>query len=71
MERAAYDRLIEGCAEFAPAARPACYRWLGKAITVVTDGRFEKTGCPRLDPVASRHCLEGARTIDEALVTFS
>ena len=68
---AAYDHLIEGCADFAPAARPACYRWLGKAITVVTDGRFERTGCPRLPPAASRQCVEGARTIDEALVTFS
>ena len=57
---AAYDQLIEGCADFAPAARPACYRWLGKAITVVTDGRFERTGCPRLPPPRAA-CASRAR----------
>src|SRR5829696_8082252 len=40
-----YDRLIGRCAAFAPEARAGCYEWLGKAITVVTDGRFSKTGC--------------------------
>jgi hypothetical protein len=67
-----FVRLIEGCSSFAPAARGGCYQWLGKAITVVTDGRFGRTGCPRLGAAdARRWCAEGARTIDEALVTFS
>jgi hypothetical protein len=67
-----YVRLIEGCDHFAAEARAACYRWLGKALAVVTDGRFERSGCPRLaDPAARRQCLEGARTMNEALVTFS
>ncbi|HET8949710.1 MAG TPA: hypothetical protein VFN44_04340 [Solirubrobacteraceae bacterium] len=66
-----YVRLIERCEGLAAGARPACYRWLGKAIAVVTDGRFERTGCPRLSPAAARLCVEGARTMDEALVTFS
>jgi hypothetical protein len=67
-----YERLIGGCGAFAPAARGGCYAWLGKAITVVTDGRFARTGCPRLaSPEARRRCAEGARSIDEALVTFS
>ena len=67
-----YVRLIEGCEHFAAEARAACYRWLGKALAVVTDGRFERSGCPRLtDAAARRHCLEGARTMNEALVTFS
>ena len=67
----AYERLITGCARFAAAARPACYRWLGKALTVVTDGRFAREGCPTLDPEPARQCAEGARTVDEPLETFS
>ena len=67
----AYERLIEGCAGFDPQARPACYRWLGKVLTVVTDGRFARTGCARLDADARRACEEGARTVDEPLETFS
>ena len=67
-----YVRLIEGCDRFAAEARAACYRWLGKALAVITDGRFERSGCPRLtDAAARRDCLEGARTMNEALVTFS
>ena len=30
-------------------ARTACYRWLGKTVAVVTDGAFEREGCPLLD----------------------
>ena len=26
----------------------ACYRWLGKTVSVLTDGGFERDGCPRL-----------------------
>ena len=67
-----YVRLIEGCEQFAAEARAACYRWLGKALAVVTDGRFERSGCPELGTAdARRQCLEGARTMNEALVTFS
>jgi hypothetical protein len=67
-----YVRLIEGCEHFAAEARAACYRWLGKALAVVTDGRFERSGCPQLTAAdARRHCQEGARTMNEALVTFS
>jgi hypothetical protein len=66
-----YVRLMEGCGRFAPAARGACYRWLGKTLAVLTDGEFERTGCPQLDAGARRQCEAGARSIDEALVTFS
>ena len=67
-----YVRLIEGCEQFAAEARAACYRWLGKALAVVTDGRFARSGCPQLATAAARrHCQEGARTMNEALVTFS
>jgi hypothetical protein len=67
----AYERLIEGCEGFAPEARGACYRWLGKVLTVVTDGRFPRTGCARLEAEARRECDKGARTVDEPLETFS
>jgi hypothetical protein len=67
----AYERLITGCEGFAAAARPACYRWLGKALTVVTDGRFADDGCPALEPAAARACTEGARSAEEPLETFS
>jgi hypothetical protein len=67
-----YVALIEGCGRFAADARAACYRWLGKALAVITDGRFERSGCPRIaDSDARRHCREGARQMDGALVTFS
>jgi hypothetical protein len=67
-----YVTLIEGCDGFAAGARGACYRWLGKALAVVTDGRFGREGCPRLDAAAARlRCEAGARSMEEALVTFS
>ena len=67
-----YVQLVEGCKPFAAAARGACYRWLGKAMAVLTDGEFETAGCPQLsDPAARRECEAGARTMEDALVTFS
>jgi hypothetical protein len=70
----AYVKLIRGCERFAGAARArrACYRWLGKALAVVTDGAFGREGCTRLGTAdARRECAEGARRMEEALVTFS
>lgn len=67
-----YVRLISGCERFAAEARAACYRWLGKALAVVTDGRFARSGCAQLPATdARRHCRAGARTMNDALVTFS
>jgi hypothetical protein len=65
-------RLVGGCERFAPAVRGACYRWLGKTLSVLTDGEFGRTGCPQLAGArARRECEAGARSMDEALVTFS
>ena len=65
-------RLVEGCARFRPAPRAACYRWLGRATAVLTDGRFADEGCPRLRGAAARRaCAAGAARIDDALETFS
>ena len=41
-----YVRLIGGCELFAGTTRAACYRWLGKALAVLTDGAFEQTRLP-------------------------
>jgi hypothetical protein len=69
---ASFVELIGGCERFRGRARPACYRWLGKALAVVTDGVFGAAGCPRLAaPDARRFCAVGARRMNEALVTFS
>jgi hypothetical protein len=68
----AYLQLIERCERFAGGARAACYRWLGKALAVVTDGAFGREGCPRLRLAkARRECQAGAQRMEEALVTFS
>ena len=67
-----FVRLIGRCELFAGATRAGCYRWLGKAIAVLTDGAFEQTGCPKLAGAdARRNCRAGARTMEDALVTFS
>jgi hypothetical protein len=67
----AHVRLIDGCRRFI-VARAACYRWLGKALAVVTDGAFARDGCPRLSrPAARRQCAAGASTMEDPLVTFS
>jgi hypothetical protein len=69
---AAYVQLINRCGLFDRRARAACYRWLGKTLTVLTDGVFEEAGCPQLAAAdARRHCHAGGRSVDEALVTFS
>lgn len=68
----AFVRLIEGCRLFSDShPRRACYSWLGKTITVVTDGAFARSGCARLAGDARRECALGARSVDDALETFS
>jgi hypothetical protein len=69
---AAYVRLLGRCVLFDGATRAACYRWLGKAVAVLTDGAFGRKGCPALESTdARRLCLAGARDFESALVTFS
>jgi hypothetical protein len=41
-------------------------------VAVLTDGAFEREGCPALEPEdARRSCAAGAREFETALVTFS
>lgn len=69
---ATYVELIGGCQLFIRRTRAACYRWLGKALAVLTDGAFRRAGCGRLPAGGPRRaCVAGATTMDEALVTFS
>jgi hypothetical protein len=68
----ALDDLIARCDQFDAAAATDCYAWLGRILAVVTDGAYERTGCPKLEPAAARDaCVAGARAMEEALVTFS
>jgi hypothetical protein len=68
----AHVDLISRCAVFTGPPRAACFRWLGKTLAVVTDGKFARTGCPRLETQQERRlCRAGARTMNNALVTFS
>ena len=64
---------IQRCDLFAVSAtRNACYRWLGKTLSVLTDGAFAREGCRKLGgAMARRACTAGARSVDEPLVTFS
>jgi hypothetical protein len=69
---AGYVRLLGGCERFAGSTRSACYRWLGKAVAVLTDGVFERDGCPALPSAPARAaCRAGAREREGPLVTFS
>jgi hypothetical protein len=68
----AHVDLVRRCAVFIGAPRAACLRWLGKTLAVLTDGKFARRGCPRLGSASARRlCREGARSMNEALVTFS
>jgi len=63
--------LIQTCAGVAGLAQGGCYEWLGRALTVVTNGRFEES-CGRLRYEATRaRCTTGATHFRDALVTFA
>ena len=68
---ATYVGVIRNCAVFRASARRACYFWLGKTLSVVTDGRFRRDGCPALSPAARAACVAGAKSMNGPLVTFS
>jgi hypothetical protein len=67
-----YVALVDRCSGLPGRASDECYRWLGLATAVLTDGAFARDGCPRLRGAAARRaCATGAARIDEALETFS
>jgi hypothetical protein len=75
------DACVRGVADQALAGEPTrqlalirmcklsdCYRWIGRTLAVVTNGRFN---CGALSGRARTSCAAGAREKDAALVTFS
>ncbi|MGZ4300359.1 MAG: hypothetical protein ACXVR9_03730 [Gaiellaceae bacterium] len=65
-------RLIRACARITVDARAGCYEWLGRTLSVVTNGAFRERGCTKLSPEpARRACTTGASRMRAALVTFS
>ena len=71
-DRWAQLRLLRTCAKLPSSTRHSCYAWFGRTLAVVTNGRFERSGCPRLRiPDARAACIAGARRLAEPLATFS
>lgn len=65
-------RLLRTCAAAPQSSRNGCYAWFGRTLNVVTNGRFERSGCRRLrTPAARAACVAGARKLDAPLGTFS
>jgi hypothetical protein len=65
-------QLISRCGSLSALVRAGCYRWFGTTLSVLTDGRFAKTGCPRLSTRLGRvECAAGARRMNDALITFA
>ncbi len=71
-DRYAQLRLLRACSGQPNSTRNGCFGWFGRTLNVVTDGRFERSGCPRLKiPEARAACIAGARKLGEPLGTFS
>jgi hypothetical protein len=66
-----YLRVIRGCGRFVGTTRSACFSWLGKTLSVITDGAFAREGCKALAPPDRNACRAGARAMNGPLVTFS
>jgi hypothetical protein len=64
----AQSRLFGACGSLPRAARADCYSWIGRTLTVVTDGRFR---CASAPAGARNDCARGAGRSAEALFTFS
>ena len=65
-------RLLRTCAKLPQSTRNGCYAWFGRTLNVVTNGRFERGGCPRLSTDEARAaCIAGARRLGDPLGTFS
>jgi hypothetical protein len=64
-------KLIRECATLPSSGRDRCYEWLGTALAVVTNGRFGQLGCGWLAVTGRKLCTDGARRMNQALVTFS
>jgi hypothetical protein len=63
--------LIKDCRQFRGSMALTCYRWLGKTLGVVSDGKLAQYGCPKLPKAGRRACAAGVKSMDGPLVTFS
>jgi len=64
--------LIKDCKQFEGSMAATCYRWLGKTLGVVTDGKLLESGCPKLpEGTPRRACAAGVKSMQGPLVTFS
>jgi hypothetical protein len=63
--------LIRTCAALADGARRPCYEWFGKALAVITDGRFIAACRSLHSPAGRSQCRLGARRFRSPLVTFA
>ena len=65
-------RLIRTCGELPATTDAWCYRWFGRTLAVLTDGKFRETGCPQLEGASPQgHCARGAARTGLPLRTFS
>ncbi len=65
-------RLLRTCTGQPRSTRNGCYAWFGRTLNVVTNGRFERSGCGQLNMSEARAaCVAGARKLGEPLGTFS
>jgi len=71
-DRFAQLRLVRTCSKQPAATQNRCYAWFGRTLNVVTNGRFERSGCGRLNIASAQAaCVAGARRLGEPLGTFS
>jgi hypothetical protein len=63
--------LIRTCGTLADGSRRPCYEWFGKALAVVTDGRFAAACRSLHSPAGRSQCRVGARRFRLPLVTFA
>jgi hypothetical protein len=65
-------RLLRTCSDQPQSTRNGCYAWFGRTLNVVTNGRFQRSGCIRLRISEARAaCVAGAHKLGEPLGTFS
>jgi hypothetical protein len=71
-DRYAQLRLVRTCKSHPRSNQRACYSWFGRTLNVVTNGSFERSGCPRLKLEGARQaCVAGARKLGQPLGTFA
>lgn len=63
--------LIRACSKLPRPSVRECHQWFGRALTVVSNGRFAGEGCSRLTGEARSGCRAGAAEKQAPLITFA